>query len=150
MFYIYLSLLFGVLGQESIVTSTSVLMDAPINNNGNCSCGGFDTPSPDQNSEPLLSQIPMTVKCNDEGAATCKSLCLALASATKAKGPEILCVRLKDVNETKLSAFYKICERPWSYADMTAEEPLCCENSKVKVCASVEDITVAANTETKV
>ncbi|XP_050354448.1 uncharacterized protein LOC126776187 [Nymphalis io] len=146
MFYIYLTLLFGVLAQESFVTSTSVLDDVP---NGNCSCGGFDTFTPDQDSEPLLSQTPMSVKCNEEGASTCKSLCLALATATKAKGPEILCARLKDVNEIKLSAFYKICERPWYYAEMTAEEPLCCENSKVKVCSSVEDITVAANAEAK-
>ncbi|CAH2099750.1 unnamed protein product [Euphydryas editha] len=146
MFYVYLLLLFGVLGQETIVKSSSPFGDIP---SGNCSCGGFPTSTPDENSEPLLAQTPaLVVKCNDEGDSTCKSLCLALATATKAKGPEILCARLQDVNELKLSAFYKICDRPWSYANMTAEEPLCCENSKAKMCSSLEGINNAPNKET--
>lgn len=76
---------------------------------GNCSCGGFPTSTPDMNSEPLLSQSPgLVVNCDDEGATTCKNLCLALATATKAKGPEILCARLKDAKELKVITFLYI------------------------------------------
>lgn len=42
------------------------------------------------------------VKCDSEGENTCKSLCNALATATKAKGPEVLCNRLKNANELKV------------------------------------------------
>ncbi|XP_038209287.1 uncharacterized protein LOC119830368 [Zerene cesonia] len=112
---------------------------------GNCSCGGFPTSTPDAESQPLLSQSPgLVVNCDDEGSTTCKNLCLALATATKAKGPEILCNRLNNAEELKLSAFYKICEKPWTYADMTADEALCCQDSKVKICASAERGTTAS------
>ncbi|CAH0722730.1 unnamed protein product, partial [Brenthis ino] len=131
-------ILFGltfIKAEDHIVSSTSVNDGLK----GNCSCGGFPTSTPDVNSEPLLSQSPgLVVNCDDEGATTCKNLCLALATATKAKGPEILCARLKDAKELKLSAFYKLCSKPWSYADMTADEPLCCEDSKVAICPSTE------------
>ncbi|XP_004924643.1 uncharacterized protein LOC114241617 [Bombyx mandarina] len=117
---------------------------------GNCSCGGFPTVTPDPGSLPLLSQTPsLVVKCDQEGDNTCKILCNALATATKAKGPEILCSRLKDVNELKLSAFYKTCDKPWSYANMTAEAPLCCENSQVKVCSSVVTLKSTVQPEAK-
>ncbi|CAK1548429.1 unnamed protein product [Leptosia nina] len=106
---------------------------------GNCSCGGFPTSKPEANSSPLLSQTPgLVVSCDEEGSTTCKNLCNALAIATKAKGPEILCNRLKDADELKLSAFYKICDMPWVYADMTADESLCCQDSIVKVCPSAD------------
>ncbi|CAH1643360.1 unnamed protein product [Spodoptera littoralis] len=106
---------------------------------GNCSCGGFPSSTIDPGSQPILSQTPgLVVKCDDEGASTCKSLCNALATATKAKGPEVLCNRLKNAKELKLSAFYQICDHAWTFADMTADEPLCCEESKVKTCPSME------------
>ncbi|KAJ8733930.1 hypothetical protein PYW07_014481 [Mythimna separata] len=106
---------------------------------GNCTCGGFPTSAIEPGSLPLLSQNPgLVVKCDDEGAGTCKSLCNALATATKAKGPEVLCNRLKNAKELKLSAFYQVCDKPWTYADITADEALCCEESKVKVCPSAE------------
>lgn len=70
---------------------------------GNCSCGGFSTPTPDVSIAPLLSQSPgLVIKCDDEGENTCKNLCTALATATKAKGPEILCNKLKDADELKV------------------------------------------------
>lgn len=79
---------------------------------GNCSCGGFATSSIEPGSQPLLSQTPgLVVKCDDEGAGTCKSLCNALATATKAKGPEVLCNRLKNAKELKVprhSIFYGV------------------------------------------
>ncbi|XP_053601266.1 uncharacterized protein LOC128669992 [Plodia interpunctella] len=104
---------------------------------GNCSCGGFSTMTPDPDSKPVLSQTPgLVISCNSEGQATCKSLCNALGTATKAKGPEILCNKLVNADELKLSAFYKACDNPWAYADMTADAALCCENSKVNKCAS--------------
>ncbi|XP_023940162.2 uncharacterized protein LOC112047310 [Bicyclus anynana] len=104
---------------------------------GNCTCGGFPTPSPAADQLPLLSQSPgLVVACTEEGDSTCKSLCLALAMAAKAKGPEILCNRLGNADDLKLSAFYQACDKPWTYADMSADEPLCCEDSKVKVCES--------------
>ncbi|KAI8430023.1 hypothetical protein MSG28_000469, partial [Choristoneura fumiferana] len=129
-------------------STTSAGDDGP---RGNCSCGGFPTATPNATQQPLLSQTPgLVVKCGDEGNNTCKNLCTALATATKAKGPEILCNRLNNCDELKLSAFYKICDGPWVYADMTAEEPLCCEDSKVKTCASTKTVnatqTVDANT----
>ncbi|XP_063834184.1 uncharacterized protein LOC135083370 [Ostrinia nubilalis] len=112
---------------------------------GNCSCGGFPTSTPEVDAAPLLSQTPgLIVKCDEEGGNTCKSLCNALATATKAKGPEILCNKLKEATELKLSAFYKICDKPWVYAEMTAEEPLCCETSKVKICPSVEKLNATS------
>ncbi|KAI5631215.1 hypothetical protein NE865_16076 [Phthorimaea operculella] len=107
---------------------------------GNCSCGGFPSEMPPvPGAEPLLSQMPgLVTKCSEEGQNTCRDLCLALATATKAKGPEMLCIRLKNALELTLSAFYKTCDGPWTFANMTAEMPLCCEDSKVKVCPSVE------------
>lgn len=45
----------------------------------------------------------------------------------------------------QLSAFYKICDRPWVYAEMTAEEPLCCDGGKVKVCPSVEKLNATSS-----
>ncbi|XP_045454593.1 uncharacterized protein LOC123664001 [Melitaea cinxia] len=147
MFYIYIMLLFAVFGQESVIKSSSPFGVIPT---GNCSCGGFSTSTPDENSEPLLAQTPaLVVNCNDEGDSTCKSLCLALATAAKAKGPEILCARLQNANELKLSAFYKVCDRRWYYANMTAAEPLCCENSKVKTCSSVKGVINALNSNDK-
>ncbi|KAJ2943796.1 hypothetical protein O0L34_g8116 [Tuta absoluta] len=106
---------------------------------GNCSCGGFPTEKPEPGAAPLLSQMPgLVMKCNQEGQNTCRELCIALATATKAKGPEILCNRLKNAEELKLSAFYKACDGPWTFANMTAEVPLCCHETKVKVCPSVQ------------
>ncbi|CAG9782891.1 unnamed protein product [Diatraea saccharalis] len=106
---------------------------------GNCSCGGFPTNTPAVTDAPLLSQMPgLVVQCDEAGQNTCKNLCNAIATATKAKGPEILCNKLKDAHELKLSAFAKICENPWAYANITAEAPLCCADSKVLVCPSVE------------
>ncbi|XP_072935843.1 uncharacterized protein [Epargyreus clarus] len=131
-------LLFGlsIVFAEETLNSTTALDEIV---KGNCSCGGFPTTVPEAESSPLLAQSPgLVIKCDEEGESTCKSLCLALATATKAKGPEILCNRLKDADELKLSAFFKACDKPWVYADMTAEEPLCCENSLVKTCASAE------------
>ncbi|XP_013148670.1 PREDICTED: uncharacterized protein LOC106111201 [Papilio polytes] len=112
---------------------------------GNCTCGGFSTATITAESAPLLAQSPgLMVKCNEEGETACKNLCVALANVTKAKGPEILCKRLKDADELKLSAFFKVCDNPWIYADMTADEPLCCENEKIKTCASApKDNTTA-------
>ncbi|CAK1599975.1 unnamed protein product [Parnassius mnemosyne] len=113
-----------------------------LDEKGNCTCGGFSTDKITSGNEPLLSQAPgLIVKCNQEGEAACKSLCIALANVTKAKGPEILCNRLKDANELKLSAFFKVCDNPWIYANMTADEPLCCDNTKVKPCASTQKET---------
>ncbi|XP_049887427.1 uncharacterized protein LOC126381905 [Pectinophora gossypiella] len=136
-------LLFGlsfILAEEKTKASTKP-DEGP---KGNCSCGGFPTSTPVAGSVPLLSQSPgLVTKCDDEGENVCKNLCIALATATKAKGPEILCNRLKNADELKLSAFYKTCEKPWTYAKMTAELPLCCENSKVKPCASA--LKAAAN-----
>ncbi|PZC87179.1 uncharacterized protein LOC110371428 [Helicoverpa armigera] len=133
-------LLYGlsfILAEEKSSTSTAP-DDGP---KGNCSCGGFPTSTIELGSLPLLSQTPgLVVKCDDEGAGTCKSLCNALATATKAKGPEVLCNRLKNAKELKLSAFYQICDKPWTYADLTADEPLCCEESKVKICPSMESV----------
>ncbi|RVE49419.1 hypothetical protein evm_005931 [Chilo suppressalis] len=115
---------------------------------GNCSCGGFPTNTPAATDEPLLSQMPgLVVKCDEEGQNTCKSLCNALATATKAKGPEILCNKLKDANELKLSAFAKICDNPWAYANITAEAPLCCGDSKVLVCPSMAESNNATSPE---
>ncbi|XP_030027082.2 uncharacterized protein LOC115445119 [Manduca sexta] len=132
---------------EETVNSQTATDDGP---KGNCSCGGFSTPTPEAGSPPLLSQTPsLVVKCDQEGDNSCKLLCNALATATKAKGPEVLCNRLKDANELKLSAFYKVCDKPWQYADMTAEEPLCCEDNKVKTCASVAKPIVADSVDAK-
>ncbi|VVC87963.1 unnamed protein product [Leptidea sinapis] len=133
----------------AIVSSEQTIKsDSPTDGiKGNCSCGGFPTSSPTPDSVPLLSQSPgLVVNCDEEGAGTCKSLCLALATATKAKGPEILCYRLKDADELKLSAFYKVCDKPWVYADMTAEDALCCQESKVKVCTSGEHVNTTTGT----
>ncbi|XP_013193059.1 uncharacterized protein LOC106136931 [Amyelois transitella] len=128
-------LLFGlssILAEDKPVTP--VVDEGP---KGNCSCGGFSNLTPDPESKPVLSQTPgLVVSCNSEGQATCKSLCNALATATKAKGPEILCNKLVNADELQLSAFYKACDNPWAYADMTADTALCCENNKVKTCAS--------------
>lgn len=56
--------------------------------------------SPDLNSAPILSQSPgLVVACDEEGQTTCKNLCNALAIATKAKGPEILCNKLGKADE---------------------------------------------------
>ncbi|XP_075978789.1 uncharacterized protein LOC142978296 [Anticarsia gemmatalis] len=132
-------LLFGlnlVLAQEK--NSNTAAPDDTVK--GNCTCGGFSSSTLDDMDQPLLSQMPgLVVKCDMEGEGTCKSLCNALATATKAKGPEVLCNRLKNANELKLSAFAKVCDRPWAYADLTADEPLCCEESKVKICASAAE-----------
>ncbi|KAL4715229.1 hypothetical protein ACJJTC_007811 [Scirpophaga incertulas] len=121
--------------------SSSTTLAADELQKGNCSCGGFPTTTPIPDQLPVLAQAPgLVVKCNDEGQGTCKSLCHALAIATKAKGPEILCHKLKVANELKLSAFYKTCDMPWMYADLTAEEPLCCENAKVTICSSISQL----------
>lgn len=77
---------------------------------GNCSCGGFPSVTLAADSAPLLSQMPgLVVKCDDEGQTTCKSLCNALATATKAKGPEILCNKLKEANELKVFFYVYFC-----------------------------------------
>lgn len=76
---------------------------------GNCTCGGFSTAVPDEDASPVLSQAPgLMVKCDDEGENTCKTLCNALATATKAKGPEVLCSRLKNANELKVCYVYSV------------------------------------------
>ncbi|KAJ0181284.1 hypothetical protein K1T71_003369 [Dendrolimus kikuchii] len=133
-------LLFGynIAMPEDGTKSLSAADDVP---KGNCTCAGFSTTAPEADASPLLSQAPgLVVKCDDEGGNTCKTLCNALATATKAKGPEVLCNRLKDANELKLSAFYKVCEKPWIYADITADMPLCCEEGTVKACPSMSKI----------
>ncbi|XP_039745098.1 uncharacterized protein LOC120623246 [Pararge aegeria] len=143
-YFVFLGIAYG----ETIATNSSGAFTDGVR--GNCTCGGFPTSTPRAEEAPLLSQSPgLVVVCTDEGETTCKSLCLALATATKAKGPEILCYRLGDVNELKLSAFYQACDKPWTYADMTADEPLCCENSKIKVCASAQ-VTKSISTTTAV
>ncbi|CAB3231399.1 unnamed protein product [Arctia plantaginis] len=135
-----------VLGEDRPHTAPSV-DEGP---KGNCSCGGFPTSTIDANDLPLLSQTPgLMVKCDSEGENTCKSLCNALATATKAKGPEVLCNRLKNANELKLSAFFKVCELPWTYANLTADEPLCCDDAKVKTCPSMEKNNTTDTTEAK-
>ncbi|XP_026763961.2 uncharacterized protein LOC113522472 [Galleria mellonella] len=137
--------LFGftvVLADEII---TNPLIQTTEGLKGNCSCGGFPSSAPVEGAgyEPLLSQSPgLVVNCDEEGQTTCKTLCNALATATKAKGPEILCSKLKDADKLKLSAFYKVCDKSWIYADITAEEPLCCEDNKVKICASAQNVNV--------
>ncbi|XP_059049381.1 follicle cell protein 3C-1-like [Achroia grisella] len=131
-------LLFGVTVLAEEINTKPALQLAEFFK-GNCSCGGFPNSEPEVGSEPLLSQSSgLAVNCAEEGQLTCKRMCNALAIATKAKGPEILCNKLKDVNELKLSAFYKVCDKPWIYADITAEEPICCESGVVKICASAE------------
>lgn len=81
--------------------STPATDDGP---KGNCSCGGYPSNTIEPDSLPLLSQNPgLIVKCDAEGAGTCKNLCNALATATKAKGPEVLCNRLKNANELKVN-----------------------------------------------
>ncbi|OWR47122.1 uncharacterized protein LOC116765330 [Danaus plexippus] len=115
-----------------------------VGEKGNCTCGGFPSSTIDGTTEPLLSQAPgIGVKCDDSGDGICKSLCVALATAAEARGPEILCARLKEANELQLSAFYKICDRPWTYAGISAKGALCCENGNVKVCPSVENFTAS-------
>ncbi|XP_041973876.1 uncharacterized protein LOC121729425 [Aricia agestis] len=102
---------------------------------GDCSCGGFSSPTPEAGSAPLISHAPgLVVPCDEAGEGTCKEFCLALATATRAKGPEILCAKIVDAKELKLSAFYKVCVKPWVYANMTSEEALCCEKSKAVSC----------------
>ncbi|XP_063373533.1 uncharacterized protein LOC134661395 [Cydia amplana] len=117
--------------EDKAVGSTTGLPE-PLK--GNCTCGGFDSRS---GSAPLLAHSPgLTVECGAAGNTSCGNLCVALATATRAKGPEVLCNRIKACDELKLSVFYKICDGPWVPANMTAEEALCCENSKPKTCAS--------------
>ncbi|XP_045760450.1 uncharacterized protein LOC123864216 [Maniola jurtina] len=137
--YVFLVLL-GLTFGENLTNSSGAFGDGI---RGNCTCGGFPTSTPHPDQSPILSQSPgLVVVCDEEGEETCKSLCLALATTAKAKGPEILCNRLGSAIDLKLSAFYKACDKPWIYADMTADEPLCCDNSKVKICASAEVTTV--------
>ncbi|KAM3966727.1 uncharacterized protein ACR2FA_012271 [Aphomia sociella] len=138
---LYVILLFGLTVLLADENPTNPMTQLNEVSKGNCSCGGFPSDAPEADSAPLLSQAPgLIVNCDEEGQTRCKSLCNALATATKAKGPEILCNKLQDANELKLSAFYKVCDKPWIYADMTAEEALCCENNKVKDCASAEKV----------
>lgn len=74
---------------------------------GNCTCGGFPSIVIESDSQPLISQSPgLEVKCDDDGESTCKQLCIALATAAKAKGPEVLCTRLKRAEELKVSIPY--------------------------------------------
>lgn len=74
---------------------------------GNCTCGGFSTAAITADDKPLLAQSPgLTVKCNEDGETACKNLCVALANVTKAKGPEILCKRLKIAEDLKVTLFF--------------------------------------------
>ncbi|XP_063633609.1 uncharacterized protein LOC134804491 [Cydia splendana] len=137
-----LILLVGIafaVAEDKVVGSTTGL---PETLKGNCTCGGFDSRG---GSMPLVAHSPgLTVECGAAGNATCGNLCVALATATRAKGPEVLCNRIKACDELKLSVFYKICDGPWVAANMTAEEALCCENSKPKTCASAVSPSTAA------
>ncbi|XP_068628994.1 uncharacterized protein [Battus philenor] len=142
--FVTLMLVLTVSGEDILKSGSS------IEEKGNCTCGGFSTATITSENVPLLAQSPgLMVKCNEEGETACKNLCVALANVTKAKGPEILCKRLKDADELKLSAFFKVCDNPWLYADMTAEEPLCCENEKIKTCASAQKESTTVQVDVK-
>lgn len=79
---------------------------------GNCTCGGFSSNTFTPGVAPLISQSPgLEVKCDDDGDKTCKQLCTALATAAKAKGPDVLCNRLKDAEELKVNPI-KILRSP--------------------------------------
>ncbi|CAH4017822.1 uncharacterized protein LOC123706734 [Pieris brassicae] len=144
-FFGFILITLGLIRAEDLHTSAPLINDGL---KGNCSCGGFPTSTPEPNTEPLLSQSPgLVVNCDEEGSTKCKVLCNAIATAAKAKGPEILCNRLKNADELKLSAFFKICEKPWVYADMTADENLCCQDAEVKTCASADHLTTMTNKE---
>lgn len=57
----------------------------------------------------MLSQSPgLIVNCDEGGSTECKNLCHAIATATKAKGPEILCNRLKNADELKVRFIFII------------------------------------------
>ncbi|CAH2068823.1 unnamed protein product, partial [Iphiclides podalirius] len=136
---------------NSVISQEAIKSAINVDDKGNCTCGGFSVSTISAEDKPLLAQSPgLTVKCNEDGETACKNLCVALANVTKAKGPEILCKRLKVADELKLSAFFKVCDNPWIYADMTADEPLCCENELVKTCASMqkENSTVVVDAKT--
>ncbi|KOB75641.1 putative Pantothenate kinase 4 [Operophtera brumata] len=135
-----------------VVGSALTAEDIPVSleePKGNCTCGGFPSNTAKPGVVPMISQSPgLAVKCDEDGDNTCKQLCIALATTAKAKGPDVLCNRLQDVEELKLSAFYKVCDRPWAYADMTADEPLCCKDNKTTVCASAANATRPADLDT--
>lgn len=73
---------------------------------GLCQCAAFDSPEGEADRSPLLSQSPgVKVPCNEEGAASCKKLCLALARAAGARGPEVLCDAVSHLDSVKV----KLC-----------------------------------------
>ncbi|GBP22909.1 hypothetical protein EVAR_95309_1 [Eumeta japonica] len=143
-YFTYLLLLIGftaILARDAD-TLTSAQQDvASEGEKSNCSCGGFPTETPTEDAQPILSQAPgLEVACNAGAEAACGNLCTALAVAAKAKGPEVICKRIKNADELKLSVFYKVCDKPWTFAGMTAEKAMCCEDGQVKQCAS-DDVT---------
>ncbi|XP_026467370.1 follicle cell protein 3C-1-like [Ctenocephalides felis] len=102
---------------------------------GLCQCAAFDSPEGEADRSPLLSQSPgVKVPCNEEGAASCKKLCLALARAAGARGPEVLCDAVSHLDSVKVAIFIRTCDGDWTYTGVTARDPICCHDNKPLMC----------------
>lgn len=77
--------------------------DEAARSEGQCECAAFQSPEGESDKAPLVSQSPgVKVTCDEEGTSSCRKLCLALARAAGARGPELLCDSVAHLDSVKV------------------------------------------------
>ncbi|KAG8034702.1 hypothetical protein G9C98_007778 [Cotesia typhae] len=125
-----------------IVTLTMILssavLGAKLELTGNCSCAAIQV----SGLEPILEQsLQFNVACNEEGIDKCERLCIALVSAAKDKGPELICDKLKGhVSNMHVGLFTRICDaNGWKFSGLKIPDPVCCHEGKPTQCGGTPE-----------
>ncbi|GLV39195.1 Follicle cell protein 3C [Carabus blaptoides fortunei] len=94
---------------------------------GPCECAVFLDQEVKMSEKPIIKQNPMNVTCDTTGQETCITMCTALAQASKAKGPGLLCSTLQHADAFTAYVFAKRCEAAsWTYTNISNVDPICC------------------------
>ncbi|KAF2896489.1 hypothetical protein ILUMI_09692 [Ignelater luminosus] len=78
---------------------------APISPDTKCECAVFNSKSPVETDNPILTQAPINVNCDATGEENCLKLCSALAQAAKERGPQLLCSHLGHYSQLTLEVY---------------------------------------------
>ncbi|XP_057329320.1 uncharacterized protein LOC130670126 [Microplitis mediator] len=119
-----------------IVSSTA--LGRKLELEGNCSCAAIEV----SGFEPILEQsLQFNVVCNEEGIDKCERLCIALVSAAKDKGPELICDKLMGhVSNMHVGLYTRICDaNAWKFSGLKIPNPICCHEGKPTQCGDTQE-----------